>query len=133
MRILNINSKTNYNIAPQFKGLRAKPKTLSDIFTQQPNKFRCEANAISEITNVRPFEFCGTQCKNSIPLKNFWDFFSISLCIILVNGSQPIPERNLSSRTSAICHVMPFDYAADHGGDCAFGVWVRPCDCKQCL
>lgn len=75
MRILNINSKTNYNIAPQFKGLRAKPKTLSDIFTQQPNKFRCEANAISEITNIRPFELGGTQCRNSIPLKNFWDFF----------------------------------------------------------
>ena len=75
MRILNINRSTNQNINTQFLGLRAKSKTLSDVLAQQPNKFKCEANAISEISNIRPFELGGTQCKNSIPLKNFWDFF----------------------------------------------------------
>lgn len=75
MRILNINRSTNQNINPQFLGLRAKSKTLSDVLALQPNKFRCEANAISEITNVHPFILGGTQCNNSIPLKNFWDFF----------------------------------------------------------
>lgn len=75
MKIININTQTNYNSATQFKGLRVKPKTLADIRLLKPNKFRPEANVISEIKNVRPYLLGGTKCNNSIPLKNFWDFF----------------------------------------------------------
>ena len=75
MKIININTQTNYNSATQFKGLRVKPKTLADIRLLKPNKFRPEANAISEIKNVHPYLLGGTKCNNSIPLKNFWDFF----------------------------------------------------------
>ena len=66
--------KAQHNSAPSF-GIRFKaPKLLTDIFVKsRPNP----AVGITEIKKVRGGEF-GTECKNSIPLKNFEEQFESS-------------------------------------------------------
>lgn len=66
--------KAQHNSAPSF-GIRFKaPKLLTDIFVKSRLN---PAVGITEIKKVRGGEF-GTECKNSIPLKNFEEQFELS-------------------------------------------------------
>lgn len=75
MKILNINNKIDVNSNLNFLGLHRKPKTLFNISNTHTDAALCKKNAIKDIINVRPFMLGGTQCNNSIPLRNFWHFF----------------------------------------------------------
>lgn len=42
-----------------------------------PAEYFTSKDSIKKITEIRPLMLVGTKCKNSIPLRKFWDFFEI--------------------------------------------------------
>lgn len=71
---------TDYSINkkfPAFQGLRSKHKTLQDLFNNMPAEYFIPQKSIEKISEIRPVMLAGTKCRNSIPLRKFWDFFEI--------------------------------------------------------
>lgn len=68
---------TDYSINkkfPAFQGLRSKHKTLQDLFNNMPAECFIPQKSIEKISEIRPVMLAGTKCRNSIPLRKFWDF-----------------------------------------------------------
>lgn len=71
---------TGYSINKNFsafQGLRSKHKTLQDLFNNMPAEYLIPQKSIEKISEIRPVMLAGTKCRNSIPLRKFWDFFEI--------------------------------------------------------
>ena len=58
-----------------FHGIKPKKQTLYDWFLHNPPGYFNPQESLNKIQNVQPQFLAGTKCKNSIPLRQFWDFF----------------------------------------------------------